>query len=88
MKNCHLCENCLYFQQHYYIGMCKLHKVNYGLCRQNLKNVTPTDITNCEYFTPKIEEIEKQNNNKLAIDVLKCVENALIDLKIYLEHQN
>lgn len=60
----------------------------YGLCKQSLKNISPTKIKSCEYFVSKIEEIEKQNNNTLAIDILKCVENALIDLKTYLENQN
>lgn len=88
MNKNYLCENCLYFIQYYSLGRCKLHKANCGTCKKILRTVTPTDIKYCEHFTPKLEKIEKQNNNVLAIDMLKYVENALIDLKTYLENQN
>ena len=88
MNKKNLCENCLYFVQYYSIGRCKLHKANCGVCSQSSKLITPTNIKQCAYLVPKIQEIEKQNNNKLAIDILTYVEDALIDLKTYLENQN
>lgn len=81
-----LCEKCLYFVQYYSMGKCKLHKANCGICKQNFKLITPTNINKCEYFTPKIEQIEKQNNNNLAIDILTNIEKTLFDLKKYLDN--
>lgn len=79
------CENCKYFNRHYYFRNCQLHKTCYGHCiNSNTRSGLLIDnkVKNCSHW--ELAEDKNETKQKNVKKVLEEIERKLGDINYYL----